>query len=707
MLGAPVTSTATDDDQRRQIEEVIAAVMAGGESIHYEASRRRKDGAIIDLAITMSPIREPDGTIVGVSAVARDVSETKHAAAALAERERLLTEAQALAHVGSWEWDLRSPTIKCSDELNRIHGRPPGFEPTFDEVIATVHPDDVDAVRAGFAAVEKGPPTESEYRIIRPDGEVRDVHARRSTRTDESGVVTHLVGTLQDITDRKRAERELRQAQEHTEAIVSSMSEGYGLTVKGVITTVNDALCELTGFSREELIGCVPPYPFWPPETLSESELIRQRVVAQEGGTFEIKLMRKDGTRFVSQITARAARKPDGSLLGFVNTFRDISASKRYEAELERLASHDPLTGLPNHRAFHERLGEEVARARRHDRPLSVAILDLDHFKRINDQFGHPTGDRVLVEIANRLGSLVRDGELLARVGGEEFAWILPDADGVGAFAAVERARQAVGAIQGLPDGKMTLSAGVCDLVHAADVTELYARADHALYWAKDQGRDQTFRYSAHTAEHLDAARRRRSDEDRARTQSLEELAMAADAKHADSAGHAKRVADLACRLAEHAGWTEVEISQMRRAALMHDIGKVAVPDSIIAKGVGLADAERAQLETHAAIGAEMLSATLTADQVAWVRHHHERWDGAGYPAALQGRSIPEGARLLAIADAFDAMTHNRPYRDALGQELALLEIQANAGTQFAPDAVKLLELALVEGMPQRAGADD
>jgi diguanylate cyclase (GGDEF)-like protein len=162
-------------------------------------------------------------------------------------------------------------------------------------------------------------------------------------------------------------------------------------------------------------------------------------------------------------------------------------------AELERLATHDPLTGLPNHRVFHERLREDVARAGRQGQPLSVAILDLDHFKSINDEHGHRVGDSVLRELGRRLGVVPREGELIARVGGEEFAWIL-NADGSEALKAAERARHAIVGTPFAQVGTVTVSIGVCELAAADGAEALYARADEALYLAKEQGRNQTCR---------------------------------------------------------------------------------------------------------------------------------------------------------------------------------------------------------------------
>ena len=254
----------------------------------------------------------------------------------LEDQRRQLAEAQALAQLGSWELDLSTNRSRWSDELCRILGHPAGFAPTFEEFLAMVHPDDVAALTGRVDEAKGSLFSDSEYRILRSDGEVRHVHTRRFGRAGPDGALTHLWGTTQDVTDRRCAELEAHQAREHAEAITAAMAEGYALTIEGRIAAVNDMLCEMTGFAREELIDTTPPYLFWPPETLTETVALRDRVLESEGATFELTLMRKDGSRFEAELTARPARDPDGSVLGFVTTVRDVSDHKRHAAELDR-----------------------------------------------------------------------------------------------------------------------------------------------------------------------------------------------------------------------------------------------------------------------------------------------------------------------------------------------------------------------------------
>jgi diguanylate cyclase (GGDEF)-like protein/PAS domain S-box-containing protein len=460
-------------------------VLPGGEVRHVHL---RRFGRVGD-----------DGEIHKVLGTVQDVTKLREAEQRVRDRERQLEEAQRVAHFGSWEYEIAADRLRWSDEMCRIAGREPGFSPTFEEFLSLVHPDDRAAVFERAGAAQAQHENDSEYRIVLPDGQVRYVHTRRFARTAPDGAVTHIWGTSQDITERIEREHALEIARDHSETIITAMREGYCLTVDGKISAVNDAVCELTGFSREDLIGAGMPFPFWGPETVEQAMVIRDQIVAAEGGTFELTLTRKDGSKFEAEITAQRASNPDGTMLGLVNTVRDISERKRYEAELERLAATDSLTGLANHRAFHERLEHEAARANRHGRSLSVAVLDLDYFKEVNDAYGHPVGDEVLREVAERLKTLPRSGELIARVGGEEFAWLLPDADADGALAAADRARKLIGESDIPPIGSVTLSAGICDLAHAADVHELYQRADQALYRAKRLGRNRVVRYGQST----------------------------------------------------------------------------------------------------------------------------------------------------------------------------------------------------------------
>jgi diguanylate cyclase (GGDEF)-like protein len=373
--------------------------------------------------------------------------------------------------------------------------------------------------------------------------------------------------------------------------------------------------------------------------------------------------------------------------------FRETRSLARGLARAEAMAATDALTGLLNHRAFHDRLGEEVSRSRRTGEPLGLVLVDVDHFKGVNDTFGHQSGDVVLREVARRLAACTRAEDVLGRVGGEEFAWLLPGADDLAAWEAAERARQVVRATPVPPAGLVTVSAGVTDLRHAGTAADLMRLGDGALYWAKDHGRDTVVRYSVQVVTAMSAAERATQ---LGRAQSLNAmrvLARAVDAKDPYTLAHSERVAEMAIRLATAMRWGGERMVALHEAALVHDVGKIGVPDGILLKDGRLTPAESAQVREHAALGARILADVLTDEQVRWVRAHHERWDGRGYPDGLAGEGLPDGARLLAVADAWDAMTSDRPYRAALSRDEALGRLRDGAGTQFAPEAVDAMLL--------------
>ena len=374
-------------------------------------------------------------------------------------------------------------------------------------------------------------------------------------------------------------------------------------------------------------------------------------------------------------------------------------ANAEAESRLRALAATDPLTGLANHRAFQERLVEEVARARRYGQPLSLVLLDLDHFKRVNDAHGHQVGDAALTEVGRRLLASARAGDLMARVGGEEFAWLLPATDAAGAASLAERARLGVEALP-FPDvGGLTASLGVAELGTVDDGQALFRNADLALIWTKLSGRNRCARYSPELARRLALRRAElRAEGEPGRLHTIRAIAILVDASDAHRLRHSERVAGLAESIAERLGWTPDRRTLLREAALVHDVGKISVPEEALRQQGPLDAAARERLRGHAAVGAEIASRALTPEQVTWVRGHHERWDGGGYPDALAAEAIPEGARILAVADAWEAMTSPRAWRPAHTREHAVAEMRAGVGSQFwAPAASALLALAAVD----------
>ena len=364
--------------------------------------------------------------------------------------------------------------------------------------------------------------------------------------------------------------------------------------------------------------------------------------------------------------------------------------------DLSDAARRDYLTGLLNRRGFEDALEDELERVERGAGPLSLLITDLDHFKRVNDTFGHDVGDLVLCRVALAIEDSCRRIDTAARIGGEEFALLLPDTDVRSAFVAAERLCEAIRSSTGDgPDGQTT-SIGVATCpADGRDAQTLVRAADQALYAAKTLGRDRVVIHSPD----LEATLRR--DENRREERVVMELATAlalADALDLRDEGagqHSRAVAGYAQLTAIELGLPTKQVERVRLAGLLHDIGKIGVPDGILDKPGPLDPDEWAQMRKHPEIGASLLAGEQVADIRAWVLAHHERPDGRGYPYGIAAPAIPLEALIVAAADALEAMTTDRIYRPAIGHAAAIAELRQGAGTQFDERVVEALVTVL------------
>ena len=354
----------------------------------------------------------------------------------------------------------------------------------------------------------------------------------------------------------------------------------------------------------------------------------------------------------------------------------------------EQLAVTDALTGLHNRRFFEEMLRLEVERSSREEKDVGLLVIDLDYFKRVNDRFGHPAGDSVLRDAAERLANVARSYDVVARYGGEEFTIVVPDADRDALAEMAERFRVAIGERPFLLDDGQTLQVsasvgGATFPTHAASTLELMQAADKALYVAKDHGRNRT---------HLAGADGCGSIEELFDWSSvmvfLQNLADEIDGRQSTDE-HSRAMSAWAGSVADALGLEPAVRWRCVVGARFHDIGKVRVPEAVLTKPGKLNDAEWELIRQHPQHGARILAlAPELEDVVPVVLHHHERWDGGGYPDRRAGDSIPIEARIVAVCDAWAAMRADRPYRRALDLATAAGELRACSGSQFDPDVV-------------------
>ena len=422
-----------------------------------------------------------------------------------------------------------------------------------------------------------------------------------------------------------------------------------------------------------------------------------------------------------------------------LRTLADLFAGALHNAKnfqkAQEQAITDGLTGVKTHRFLMEALSSEWKRSTRSSRPFSLVLMDLDRFKFVNDFYGHLEGDVVLQRVGLILEQNCRRSDIVARYGGDEFVILMPETN-------VEQARQIAGKLRSwvasdplLRDKNITASFGIaCFPIHGSTPQELIQVADASMYLSKHQGGNAVF--TAERPEAGDATAWKRDvleaylgvtlhrqfttgpaafeeicQRIRQFSQSLNDqgqslyferlpavvmeamtsLAYAVDAKDQYTQGHSKKVSTYAALIAQAAGLKPIDVEEVKLGALLHDVGKVGIPEEILNKAGPLDAEEWDAMKSHTTLGWQLLEPLLTLSNVReMIKHHHEFFDGSGYPDQLERERIPLGARIIAVADAYDTITSPRVYKKARGAEAALAEIERCAGAQFDPNLVSL-----------------
>lgn len=397
--------------------------------------------------------------------------------------------------------------------------------------------------------------------------------------------------------------------------------------------------------------------------------------------------------------------------------------SKRYVAQLKRLAIKDPLTGIYNYRYLMERLPQEVYRAKRYNYPFSLAFLDIDYFKSINDVYGHSIGDRVLAAFAHFIRSSLRQSDVLARYAGEEFVILMTHTDKLGAqYLASRLITKLSSHVFKLKKMEIKLKIGIGIAALSSDEScdtsdKLLSAADKALQRAKDSGSNVAVVYSDLYRDKKEAAHKispyeevkvlkrkiRRLSErvDRVVLESMFAFSKSMEARDYYTAEHAEEMVGLVLKIGKEIGLNQEMLNNLERGATLHDIGKIGITDSILRKKSKLTPKEYEIIKMHPKIGAEIIRAIhFLKDVVPVVLHHHERWDGKGYPSGLKEKEIPLLARIVGIADAYQALISDRPYRKAYPKKEALEILKKEAGVKFDQDLVDIL--IRLESNPQK-----
>jgi diguanylate cyclase (GGDEF)-like protein/PAS domain S-box-containing protein len=688
LLGTSFVPLVIPEDRERTI--AITNLALQGEAQHEEIVILHKSGQRVAVHITKVPI-VVDGQIVGIFGLAKDITPQKQAEAALRESEKRYRRVSELTSDVAYAFEVETDgTLK----LEWRAGQYEDFIPyTYGEMLArggwqtVIHPEDLLLVAEHQKRNLSGQSDTAEFRLYDKDGAVHWLHSYVQPEWDvAAGRVVRFYGATQDITRRKETEAALRESEAWMRAVAEASPVAMTITrwKDSIALYVNRHFQDLVGLTHPEEILGYPSLRFY---AMPEDRAVLCRLLAESAfvQNWEVRLRRIDGTTFwISGEFQRMVYRGEEAIF---SVYHDITEQKKRLEKARAEAEQDSLTGLLNHRAFHRCLEEEAALAQKHGTSLAVVVLDLDNFKFFNDAYGHAVGDDVLRQVAAVLKAACRARDTLARFGGDEFALLLPDLEGEISAAAVASLLEAdLGDVTYQPPGygsaiPVSLSLGVA-LFPSEAPTRLAVMqiADERLLRAK-------------TGAFTDAEAQRVRGIMRDAVQGfsmLDALVSAVDNKDRYTRRHSEDVMTYSLQIARVLGFSDSEQQIVAAAALLHDVGKIGVPDHILRKPGKLTEEDFEAVKMHPSIGAVIVAAVPGLEAtVDAVRHHHERWDGGGYPAGWSGAATPLMARLMAVADAYSAMTTDRPYRKGMSPAEAKRILAQGAGAQWDPDCVQ------------------
>ena len=688
-------------------------------------------------------IYDEKGQYAGAQAIVRDISERKRAEEALQAKERYFRAITDLSSGAALLLSMDGNIVDVTGGLERISGHT--REETIGRLaIEFIHPEDLEKAVAAFdeALRNPGKTVAFEARLKNVRGEwqwTESMITNLKDHRDVRGIVNHLV----DITERKKTQEDIERHAKRIEtlyAIAKVISQAS--TIDAMLGEALDMVCDVTGMEcggifmldyddrALELKACKglpesivlkistivvteqgieglmdltkPIIDLDETKDVVDADTIRE-VVTESGrkALVAVPFFRgKDFQGLIALATAqeRTFSRDDLDLLVAIANELAIGINNLMLLEKTRdLSVTDELTGLYNRRHFFEMLDVEMNRAARINRPFCLVMLDLDGFKEYNDKFGHVNGDAALQSFSQILKESIRKSDLAFRYGGDEFALILPTADAERAKQIIRRTRsiwkKSPMTQSPVFGGHVDFSTGIAEYpANAESADGLVFLSDAALYQAKRKGGHAdklVSELSTLSSGILDMATQ----------DQVYALAATVDARDPYTYGHSQRVAEITRSIGRAIGMAGEDLAKVHAAALLHDIGKVGVPDSILAKMGEPTEEEWLVIKKHSAEGARIVSYVKELESIVpIILHHHEWYDGTGYPDGLKGIDIPLGARITSIADAYDTMVTKRPYRDVISPKKACKELRQYAGTQFDPALVdvwcKLVEEA-------------
>ncbi|MEI8199019.1 MAG: PAS domain S-box protein [Eubacteriales bacterium] len=626
-------------------------------------------GEHVVFSSTKGPILDENHAVIGLFGIARDITELEKREIALRESESRLVAAQKIAHVGNWELSSTTKSIWASEEAFNIYGieYSSSFLPLA-EVQKCVLPQYrklLDDKLIGLIA--RNDRYNIEFKIRKANtGEERFIYSNAVLQLDSTGKDYKVLGTIQDITESKEIEIALEESKKyleslinHTNALIIVWDENFE------ITRINSALEELIGRTAEEVLGKRLDLLFPANQADTSMELFKNTDQVNKEDALEVEIIHKNGSvRTVLWNLATIYNQDDKTHFSSIAQGQDITERIEAERNLLYQSYHDYLTGLNNRRFYEEEL-KTIDNEK--NLPLSIIMGDVNGIKLVNDSFGQTIGDQLLIRIAAVLTNGCRAGDIISRIGGDEFVIILPRTDAMETEKVISRIKE-LAAAEMVESLQLSISFGY----------ETKTAIDQNIQGIIKIAEDHMYRHKLFDSSSM-------------RSTMIDLIMNTLYEKNNREMLHSKRVSEICEAIADKLNLDKDDINQIRIAGLLHDIGKIGIDENILNSTQKLSDQEWTEIKKHSEIGYRILCSAVEFSGIAlFVLDHHERWDGKGYPKGLKGEEISFPARIIALADSYDAMTAERTYRPVLGKNHAVEEIRRCAGTQYDPEIARV-----------------
>ncbi len=652
------------DETPHDTEKRIKRILKRGSEL-FETCHRRKDGSLFNVEVSVTCMSRKPVILV---CFCRDITDRKRAEE---ELKKSLSRLKALLKNSPSPIIMFDETgyVEVSAAAAKIFGLPEN-EIRGKNFSQLLPPEVAEEFNHTITMLQKNHQPIKKNDVIEVNGSKRIFESRLFT-IDTMNTNLDLFGSIaNDITERKEMEQIIFNEKEKFRTTLLSVGDGVIATDnKGNIMVINEIAEKLTGWTQEESFGK-------PLEKVFKiiNELTRKtcenpaKKVLQTGEIINLDnhtiLVSKKGQETPIEDSAAPIKDNDGQTTGVVIVFRDFTEKKEKQKQIEYLSFHDHLTGLYNRRYIEDtikRLDTE------RNLPFAIMVLDVNGLKLTNDAFGHEMGDQLLKKIAEIMKKVCRADDIIGRIGGDEFCILLPKTDDKQAEKIKERI---IDLASKTKLDSVIVSAAVGYEVKTSsdeDIEEIQKNADKHMYKNKlEYGKTM-------------------------RSQTIDTVVRSINDKYEQEQIHTERVSQYCEVIAREMNLSKKEIHDIKAVGILHDIGKIMVPAEILNKPGELTDEEFEIIKRHPETGYQILRSVDEYSALAKsVLYHHERWDGKGYPEGLKKKEIPLMSRILAVADAYEAMTAKRYYQKTKNKEEALMELKKCAGTQFDPDIVKI-----------------